>query len=209
MRRSACTPALLALAAGAACAQAPAAPDLAWGVSAGVLNRRLVERTEDGRRLVREAGPMLRAGVDTRLGLRTGGAVQVNAGAAGGVLDYDGQNQVGVPLQTETEHRDLDLALAWRPLPARSWGEAWLVLRALQQRRVIASTPSASGLRETSNLVSVGARWSHAFAAAGWQWQPSLELRTSVRHRLEVDFGGVYDTADIRGARRREAVLAL
>ena len=56
MTRRACTPVLLALVSGAACAQAPAAADLTWGVSAGVLNRRLVERTDDGRRLVREAG---------------------------------------------------------------------------------------------------------------------------------------------------------
>ncbi len=152
---------------------------------------------------------MLRLAVDAQLRLPNGGVLRGSAGAAGGRLDYDGQTQLGSPLRTETRHRDLDIALAWRPFRAQAWGEAWLVLRGLDQRRRIASTATASGLRETSRLLSMGARWAHAIDAAGWQWQPSIELRTSVRHRLEVDFGGVFDTADITGARRREAVLAL
>jgi hypothetical protein len=201
--------AVTAFAAATANAQSAPPANADWGVSAGALHRRLVERAEDGRRLVEESGPVLRLAVDGRLRLPGGGALRMSAGAAGGDLDYDGQTQAGMPLRSESRHRDLDFSVAWRPWAEARWGQAWLVLRGLDQRRRIASTPAASGLRETSMLLSVGARWAHAFDAAGWQWQPSIELRTSVRHRLEVDFGGVFDTADIQGARRREVVLGL
>lgn len=201
--------ALAVLAAGTACAQAPASTgDPGWGVSASVLHRRLVERADNGSRLVEESGPMLRLAADGRLQLGAG-ALRVSGGVAGGDLDYDGRTQAGTPLRTESRHRDLGLGVAWRPWAAASWGEAWLVLHALEQRRRIASTAAATGLRETSRLLLAGARWSHTFAGAGWQWQPSVELRTSVHHRLDVNFGGLFDEADIRGGRRHEGVLAL
>lgn len=201
-------PALLALAAGAACAQAPA-DAVGWGASAEVVQRRLVERADNGARLVKESGPLLRLAVDGQLALANGGALQAKAWGAAGTLDYDGQTQAGIPLTTDSRHRELGLDLAWRPLPAASWGQAWLVLRVLQQRRDIASTPVAVGLVETSDYVMPGVRFSHAFDGGGWRWEPSLELLASVRHRLQVDSHGVFDEADIRGGRRRELVLGL
>jgi hypothetical protein len=174
-----------------------------------VLHRRLVERAPDGTRLVKETGPLLRLGVDARLPLAGGGALEATAGAAAGQLDYDGQNQVGVPLSTDSNHRDLDFALAWRPLPAAAWGEGWLVLRTLRQDRRIESRPTAIGLRETSQLVMPGLRWSHAFDAASWRWRPSAELRASVHHRVDIGFNGVFDDTDIKGGRRREVALGL
>jgi hypothetical protein len=135
--------------------------------------------------------------------------VQATAGAAAGQLDYEGQNQLGVPLTTDSNHRDLDFALAWRPLPAAAWGEGWLVLRALRQDRRIESRPTAVGLRETSLLVMPGVRWAHAFDAASWRWQPSIELRASAHHRLDIGFNGVFDDTEIKGGRRREVALGL
>jgi hypothetical protein len=168
-----------------------------------------VERADNGQRLVRESGELLRLQAAGEHAFAGGGALRAAASIAAGRLDYDGQTQVGVPLQTEDGHRDLAFDLAWRPLAPAGWGEAWLVLRALQQRRQIASVAAARGLRETSDLLLPGVRWQHRFAAAGWQWQPALEARVSVRHRLEVDSGGLFDTADIDGGRRREFVLGL
>jgi hypothetical protein len=114
-----------------------------------------------------------------------------------------------VALATDTRHRDLDLALAWRPWAPARWGEASLVLRAVQQRRKILTTSAAGGLNETSTLWMPGLRWSHAFGAWGWRWRPAIELRASAGHRLDVDYLGVYDAQTLRGGQRRELLLAL
>jgi hypothetical protein len=189
---------------------APAPAEDGISVSAGLVHRRLDEVGRDGRRLVRESGPLLRlqGGVQLPVGA-TGGALRAEAAAAAGTLDYRGQTQAGAPLDTHSAHRDLELAFAWRPVGPAPWGEGWLVLRTVQQRRQIASTPVARGLRETSNLVLPGVRWSHTLQAGGWEWHPAIELRASARHRLEVDFGGLFDAADLEGGRRRELALAL
>jgi hypothetical protein len=202
-------PALLALGTGAAWAQSPAAADFTWGASAGVVHRRLVERAEDGIRLVEETGPMLRLAVDTQLRLAGGGALRATAGAAAGRLDYDGHTQAGVPLTTATRHQDLDLAVGWRPLAPAAWGEAWLVLGVLQQRRTIQSTGNVAGLVETSTLLMPGLRWNHAFDAGGWRWEPSVQARVSVYHELDIDFGGLFDDTRFDAGRRRELVLGL
>jgi hypothetical protein len=200
--------ALLGAGATAAFAQ-QAQPDYSWGLSAGVQHRTLVERADDGRQLVEESGPMLRVGVDGRIRFAGGGALQLDTGLAGGVLDYDGQTQSGVPHTTETAHRDLDLGAAWRPWAPGPWGEAWLVLRGAQQRRDIRSTPTVGGLFETSTLLMPGVRWSQEFDGAGWKVRPSVEWRTSVYHRLEIEFGGLFDPSDVDGGHRNELALAL
>jgi hypothetical protein len=202
-------PALFALATPAAWAQAQAASDLQWGVSASAVHRRLEERADTGARLVRESGPMLRLALDGQLRLGTGGAVRADAGIAGARLDYDGQTQGGAPITTRTRHREFDIGVAWRPLPPSGWGDGWLVLRALQQRRTIAGTALAGGLDETSTYWMPGVRWSHAFEAAGWRWQPSAELRFSAHHDLDIDYRGVFDPSDLKGGRRRDVVLGL
>jgi hypothetical protein len=90
-------------------------------------------------------------------------------------LDYDGQTHGGAPLSSHTGDRDLEAAIAWRPLAAAAWGEGWLLLDVLQQRRQIASTAAASGLRETSTLVLPGLRWcpvaSRPPAGSGARWR--------------------------------------
>ena len=207
MRALCLAPLLLALVAGSAGAQ-EAAPG-PWSARAEVLHRTLRERDDAGRRLVTEQGAMLRLALDARWPLSNGGAVQGTASVAGGKLDYDGQDQSGAPLTTDSRQTELGLTLAWRPLAPAAWGEAWLLLHTVQQRRNIAATPTVGGLRETSTLLMPGVRWSHGFAAAGWHWQPSVELRASVQHRVDVDFGGVFDEASFPGGRRWESELGL
>jgi hypothetical protein len=203
-RRLGAGAALLCIAGGAF-----AAGSTAWGVSAGLQQRRLEERADDGTRILRESGTMLRLQADGQWALPGGGALRGEAGLSAAPLDYRGRTQAGAPLATTSTHRDLDATLLWRPLPPARWGEGWLVLQALQQRRQIASTAAASGLRETSTLWLAGLRWTGHFSAAGWQWQPWAEARASLRHRLAIDYGGAYDASSLTGGTRRSFVLGL
>jgi hypothetical protein len=187
-----------------------AQPSAASGeLSAGVVHRQLVERADDGTRLVSESGELLRIQATASLALPRGGALRVQAAALAGELDYDGHTQVGAPLASHSAHRDISAGVQWRPLPAGGWGEGWLLLEGLQQRRTIAPTDTVQGLRETSVLVMAGARWTHAFDLAGWRWQPALAWRASLHHAVDVDSGGLYDAADLRGGHRRELQIAL
>lgn len=199
----------LCMASAAAAAQALPARYGDWTASAGVQHRRLVERADNGARLVTESGAMLALRLQRELPLARGGALQARVGIAAGRLDYDGQTQGGVPLASDTGHRDLEAGLAWRPWPVAGWGEAWVSLDVLQQRRQIASTATARGLRETSTLLLPGLRWVASFEAAGWQWRPAARLRASAHHRLRIAYGGAFDDSDLRGGQRWESQLAL
>jgi hypothetical protein len=182
---------------------------VASSFSADLVHRRLVERADNGAQLVTESGELLRVDGVARFSLARGGALRASAALAAGTLDYAGQTQAGVPLATDSSHRDIELGLAWRPFAPAAWGEGWLTLAALQQRRQIASTPQAQGLRETTALLLPGLRWSRPFDAGGWRWEPSVALRASVWQRLDVDSGGTFDAVRLEGGRRRELVLAL
>lgn len=199
----------LCVASAAGAADVVPAPDDGWTASAGLQHRRLVERADSGARLVTESGAMLALRLQRNLHLANGGALQAGAGVAAGRLDYDGQTQGGAPLASDTGHRDLQAGVAWRPWAAASWGEAWVSLDVLQQRRQIASTAAARGLRETSTLVLPGLRWTASFEAAGWQWRPAARLRASAHHALRIAYGGAYDDSDLRGGQRWESQLAL
>lgn len=185
------------------------APDPVWGVSIGVLHRHLEERADDGSRLLTESGPMLSLGLDRALRIGRDGALRLDAHVAAARLDYDGRTQGGVPLASRSGERDLGGGMAWRPVAAQDWGEGWLLLRALEQRRQIAATSAAVGLRETSRLLLAGVRWSHSFDGFGWRWTPSIDALASATHRLHVDYGGLFDASDLHGGTRRELDLAL
>lgn len=197
----------LALFAAGAHAQA-SAPAASWDVSAGLLQRHLVERADDGSRLVTESGPLLRLAIGGALDFAGGGRLRAEARITGGTLDYEAPRGAST-LTSDTRHRDMDFTLAWRPLAPAGWGEGWLVLRTARELRDIHGTATAGGLRETSTLVLPGVRWSREFAAAGWNWTPSLELRASLSHRLHVDYEGVFDNQDLHGGHRNEVALAL
>ena len=205
-------PAVFALClAGSLAAAEPAPVD--WGATAGVRHRTLSEWSSTGTRLLTEKGLLPHLQVSAQLATPAWPTLAFEAGVTGGDLDYRGQTQSGVPLTTTTRHTDLELGVHWRPLPAAAWGEAWLGLDWLHARRDIASSPVAGGLAETSSLVLPGVRWrSPAFALPNTdnaKFQLEAQWRTSVRHRLDVDYLGVFDDSSLNGGRRSEAVLGL
>lgn len=192
---------------------AAAAQGLQWTGEAGIAHRRLVEYNAAGRSIVTETGPMASAKLGAALGLEGGGRVQGELALAGGRLDYDGMTQAGASLASRTAHRDAGLTAFWQPWPAAEWGEAALGVRWLQQRRSIASTPAASGLRETSTLLMPGLRWmgpSWPMGRDTSNWRVQLEVQgwISARHRLEVDYLGAFDVSSFRAGQRRELVVA-
>lgn len=197
-----------ALALASACAAAQPA-DIAWSVGADLSHRRLVEESPTGSRLVTESGPLARLRLGAQQGLASGGAWGAGLALAGGKLDYEGVTQTGAPLNTRSRHRDVELSAFWQPWPAGDWGQAALTLRWLQQRRDIASKGLVGGLEETSSLWMPGLRYGSPVwtAGAAWRWQLEAEASISARHRLRVDYHGMFDGSDMTGATRRELAL--
>lgn len=202
--------ATLSLAGWCAATAAEPAP-IEWAVSAGLRHRTLTEWSDTGSKLLTEKGPMGRLQLVAQVVAPTWPALEFEAAVGHGNLDYDGQTQAGVPLSTTSRHTDLELGAYWRPLPAAAWGEAWVGLAWLRARRDIDSSPIAGGLDEKSSLVMPTIRWrSPAFAVTG-NTKFGLEAlwRASARHRLEVDYLGLFDNSSFRGGRRREIGLGL
>lgn len=203
----------LALLLGAASPLAVAAEPapLEWALSADVRHRTLRETAANGARLLTEEGAIPRLRLSAQTADPRLAALLMEASWGEGQLDYEGQTQTGVPLSTTSRHTDREVALHWRPLPAATWGEAWVGLGWLWFRRGIASTPTAGGLTETSSLVLPGIRW----RSPEFSITPAVPLRleaqwrTSVRHRLVVDYRGVFDDSAFRGGRRHETILRL
>jgi hypothetical protein len=185
--------------------QANPAP-LDVGISVGVTHRRLVEHTAAGGRLLTETGPLLRLGFEREFRIMGHGALRLEAAAASGKLHYE---STAPALSLRTGTRDLALGLAWRPVAQGRWGAPWLLLQGLQQRRQISSSGAIVGPHETSTLLMAGLRWTADFDAAGWRWSPSIEGRASLRHRLDVDLHGVFDSTSFDAGRRRDLRLAL
>jgi len=193
-----------ALASAPAWAQEP----IEWSVGADVRHRTLSEWS-NGEKLLTEKGPVGHLLLGAQVISPAWPAVRMEASLGGGQLDYDGRSQAGTPLATTSRHTDADLAVYWRPLPAAGWGEAWVGVGTVWRRRDIASSSVAGGLMETSSLIMPGVRW----RSAAFSGSPSLRLemqwRASVRHRLAVDYGGVFDNSSLKGGRRSEASLRL
>jgi hypothetical protein len=180
-----------------------------WG-SAAVVHRTLDESAVNGRRLLTETGPLLELRLGGRRALGAG-AIAAEANVAGGVLDYDGQTQGGVPLQTDSEHLDAGARFMWRPIAAQPWGEPWIMVGWHHNRRHIASTPTVGGLREISTASLAGLRWqspSHP-ATAHWKLRMEVEALVSLTHRLDVDFEGLFDDTRLKGGRQRRAAVRL
>ena len=196
---------------GAVAAAEPA--PIEWAVSAGLRHRTLTEWSDTGSKLLTEKGPMGQLQLGAQVVAPAWPALEFEAAVRGGRLDYDGQTQAGAPVSTTSRHTDLELGAYWRPFPAAAWGEAWLGLDWLQARRDIASSSLAGGLNEKSTLVLPGIRWrSAAFGVphtGNAKFQLEAGWRTSARHRLEVDYLGVFDNSSFRGGRRNEITLGL
>lgn len=186
-------------------------PPAAHWVSAAVVHRQLQEESATGDRLLKETGPMLQLRLGMRHPLAAGGAVAAEAEVATGALDYDGRTQAGRPLQSTTDHRDAGLRLMWRPVPAQAWGEPWIVFGLHHNRRDIKGTAAATGLLESSSALLAGVRWQSPphEAVPGWPMRLEVEALVSARHRLEVDFRGLYDATRLDGGRQRRAAVRL
>ncbi|MBA2963051.1 MULTISPECIES: hypothetical protein [Ramlibacter] len=201
----------------AAAATGALAQPIEFTGSVGVSQRRLQERSA-GATLLTEQGPVGVLQLEGTRNYADGKALSVRFTALGGDLDYDGQTQAGAPLSTRSRHSEAGLDLLVRPHAPAPWGEAWLTLGWLGNRRDIRSTPAATGLLEDSSSVWAGLRWrAPQLPAAGWQLRPEVEGRISVWHRIDVDFRGAreplalrpLDDASFEGARRRQLVLRL
>ncbi|WBY00261.1 hypothetical protein PE066_12315 [Ramlibacter tataouinensis] len=202
--------ALLLLLAAAPLAQADApAPDLTGSV--GLMHRRLTERNALGGKLLTETGPMLQVQLEATRPLPDGAALAARAHLAAGDIDYDGRTQGGVPLATTTRQYEGGVDVLWRPHEPAAWGEAWLSLGWLANRRLIRGTPIAGGLDELSSATLAGVRWrSPAFTpAAGWTSRVEVEARTSLSHQLRVDYYGLLDRSRFEGARKQLWTLRL
>lgn len=200
---------MLLLAALPAAAQ-PAPPETPlFTGSLGLTHRKLIERAPSGARLLTERGPMVQLQLQAERPLDEGRALALRGVFLGGDLDYDGQTQAGVPLTTRTRQSEVGADLMLRPHAPAAWGEAWLTLGLLANRRAIHSTPIAGGLDEVSSAALVGLRWrSPAFAPiVQWSARVEAEARASLWHRLDVDFHGVLDKTHFEGARKRMLTL--
>lgn len=176
--------------------------------SLGVTQRRLTEYAATGGKLLTETGPMAEARLEGTRTLEDGSAWGLRASVLRGDLDYNGQTQAGAPLATTTRQWETEAVVMWRPWAPAAWGEAWLLGGVLVNFRGILSTPLAGGLDETSTAALAGVRWrSPALAAGSWSWNVEADARTSVVHRLHVDYHGLLDDSHFRGARKN--LLAL
>jgi hypothetical protein len=178
--------------------------------SVGLVHRKLLERTATGATLLTETGPMAQIRLMATRPLATGGALGGRLTFSGGDIDYDGQTQAGVPLTTTTRQSEGAADLLWRPHAPAPWGEAWLMLGWLANRRVI-RTPAAGGLDETSASVMTGVQWRSPVVAAGPQWTARLEAegQVSLWHQLHVDYLGLLDPSRLEGGRKRQLTLRL
>jgi len=195
------------------CANAQTAP-IEWSASAGVLHRTLTESSPGGGRLLTEKGYLPRIKLSAQMAVQDSGALSAEASFAQGRLDYEGQTQAAQPVSSLTGHREAEVTLRWRPLAPAAWGEAWLGLGWLHARRAIEPTSLAGSLDEASSLALPGVRWrSPAWALplgeGPVKFEAEAEWRTSARHRLSIDYVGVYDASVLRGGRRNELSLRL
>ena len=185
-----------------------------WSASAGVVHRTLIESVPGGGRLLTERGFLPRIQLSVQTTGQDSGALSAEASFAQGQLAYEGRTQAAHPVSTSTSHREAELSLHWRPLAPAVWGEAWLVLGWLNARRAIEPTSLAGGLSETSSLALPGVRWRSPAWALPWgeglvKLEAGAQWRTSARHRLSVDYMGLYDASSLHGGRRNEVSLHL
>jgi hypothetical protein len=188
-----------------------AEPAERFWASAAVVHRALEENAAGGARLLTERGPMLELRLGGHHALGSGGALASELSLAGGLLDYDGQTQGGAPLQTTADHLDAGARVMWRPWAPQPWGAPWLIAGWHHNRRNITGTGTVSGLREHSSAWLAGVRWQSASHQATAQWQMHLELDAlvSMKHRLDVDFHGLFDASRLDGGRQRRTAIRL
>jgi hypothetical protein len=184
---------------------APAAAG-AWLLQATATHRTLIERDAAGARLLNESGALAGLRITAPVSWANAfGRIDATASVAHGRLDYDGRTQAGGPLDTASRHTEGEAGLRWRPMQAHAWGEPWLSIDGLWFRRDIAATGAAAGLRETSTMWLAGIGWAAPQVHVA-EIPVSLQARwrTSIDHRLHIDYGGLFDESSLAGGRRNE-----
>lgn len=182
-------------------------PD-AWQWEATAAHRTLVERDDAGHRLLRESGPLASIALTARPAWAGAGRLEFSAALAAARLDYAGRTQAGAPLDTTSRHLEVQAGARWRPLSAFAWGEPSVTFDALWFRRSIAGTVDVARLRETSTLAMPGVAWTTPTWSAGdTKLAVEARWRTSVHHRLQADYDGIFDPSTLHGGRRNEASL--
>lgn len=186
-----------------------AAPPDAWQWEATAAQRSLVERDAGGRQLLKESGPLARLRITARPSWAPAGRLEVSAALARARLGYEGRTQAGAPLATATRHLEAEAGAAWKPARPSPWGEPAITLDALWFRRSISASADAASLEERSTLWMPGVAWtSPAWPTAGGATLAlQARWRTSVHHRLSVDYAGLFDPSSLRGGRRNDVSL--
>jgi len=164
---------------------------------AGILNFDVKEFDTQGNRLVHESDPLY--GIDVEFGLRRR-QTEIKLGAAyyAGDVDYEGQTQAGVPVNSSTDERIVDLSIAavYRPsfVPAISvYGgpgfRYW--------RRDIQPVGTATGLDESYRWWKLQAGMSIAWTRAKNHWMLDGRVTRALSPRVNVDLSDRFDSAEL------------
>lgn len=168
-------------------------------IRTGLLNFDMREFDEQGERLVRESG--LLYGINADFGLR-GKQIEIRLGAAyyGGEVDYDGQTQANVPINSSTRERivDVSLMLVYHlpsvAVPAlslyggpgyRSW------------RREIQPVGTVSGLDESYRWWKFQAGMDMSWARGKNRWVLDGRVIRSLNPGVDVDLGAGFETTEL------------
>lgn len=187
-------------------AAGPAAGVWIWSLEPVVQSSHWDERGMDGKVLLHEQGTL--AGWDLRGQYRCGGwrwglAVRRMSGPR----HYDGQTNLGVPVQT-----DVSVDLRHTHLSAAYWSaDGWLLGLDWSHRvqgRELHSVPGvANGYTERWVSDEPGLRWGAHWVASG-QWTASMAVSPWARTRMTIESGTI-DTAVLHPRRQQAAQLAL
>ena len=152
---------------------------------------RTVEESEDGNKLVEEAGPSVGATVALERSIGDW-FVGFDAGIERAELDYDGSTQAGAPLATDTDWSEGHFGA----IVGRRFDGVFAGLRGRLQyqwrERDIASTPSAWGLSESYRTV---------WLDLGLTIRPArlvtleFELGCAINSRVDISFASALDDA--------------
>ena len=182
----------------------------AWQVDATAEHRTLVERDASGARLLKESGPLARLRIVARPSWAAARRLEFSASLAHARLDYEGRTQSGAALATVSRHDEIAAGVRWTPWSSPSWGEAAFTFDGLRWRRAIAGSAAISPLTETSTVWMPGLAWtSPDFSAGGARFNLRAAWRTSVDHRLHVDYSCVFDPSSLQGGRRSDIALGV
>jgi len=179
------------------CADAQGAGTLA--IRGGLLDFDLQEFDQQGDRLVHESGPLY--GIDADVAFRSR-QTEIRFGVAyyGGDVDYDGQTQTRVPINSSTREQLVDLSLmVVYHLPS-------VVAPALSLyggpgfrywRRDIQSAGMASGLDESYRWWKFQAGMEMAWSQEKNRWILDGRVIRALSPEVEINFGDRFDSADL------------